>query len=359
MLSKEWEATKLLGDAIEKGETDEVYIDVDNEDHQCPEECELPLRFGLPCRHWMYTAFIHDSPLQLSLIDPRWLLDGPEKVLDWTMSGEPPTEAEIMEMQTVGTVKEISKHPDRHAGDEFRNHGQNLIMTTAIPAIEEQGKLDGPQAKAFAQAFQKATDHITATAIERELPATLKTTKVKVFPNSHRRRQRGMTGREIQGAKEADERRAIHTAAHEAQMERRYQEEKEKELDERQRRKAQCLAEINKQYEDALAALETSSPPPPSIQRSIPIRSSPSSQSASERPSQPGESQDKPLEIGSSPPRDNGECGGEDDNSDYGGEDDHSNCGGEESDNDGFLNALNDFEPPFHLCLHPSVRTIS
>ncbi|MCJ1351082.1 MAG: hypothetical protein MMC33_001064 [Icmadophila ericetorum] len=111
------------------------------------------------------------------------------------MSGEPPTEAEIMEMQTVATVKEISKHPDRHAGDIFRNHGQNLMMTTAIAAIEEQGKLNGPQAEASAQAFKKATDHITATATERgehleqiplELPATLKTTKVKEFPNSHR-----------------------------------------------------------------------------------------------------------------------------------------------------------------------------
>ena len=195
MLSKEWEATKLLGDAIEKGENDEVYIDVDNENPQCPEECELPLRFGLPCRYWMYTAFIHDSPLPLSLINPRWLLDGPEKVLDWTMSGELPTKAEIMEMQTVATAKEISKHLDRHASDKFRNHGQNLMMTTAIAAIEEQGKLNGPQAEAFAQAFQKATDHITATATERgehleqiplELPATLKTTKVKEFPNSHR-----------------------------------------------------------------------------------------------------------------------------------------------------------------------------
>lgn len=58
------------------GEAEEVLIDMETENPTCPLNCELPLRWGLPCRHWMYPAFIHQVPIPASLIHP-WFLDGP------------------------------------------------------------------------------------------------------------------------------------------------------------------------------------------------------------------------------------------------------------------------------------------
>jgi hypothetical protein len=42
----------------------------------CTFGCKLLARFGLPCRHWMYTSVIEECPLPLSLFYPRWLFDG-------------------------------------------------------------------------------------------------------------------------------------------------------------------------------------------------------------------------------------------------------------------------------------------
>ncbi len=47
---------------------------------QCPIKCELSLRWGLPCRHWMYLVFINKTFIPCSLIHPRWFFDGPERI---------------------------------------------------------------------------------------------------------------------------------------------------------------------------------------------------------------------------------------------------------------------------------------
>lgn len=51
LLAKEWEGTKQMGDAIERNEEEEIYFNMNDCDSQCPLECELPLRWRLPCRH--------------------------------------------------------------------------------------------------------------------------------------------------------------------------------------------------------------------------------------------------------------------------------------------------------------------
>ena len=37
----------------------------------CISECELPIRFGLPCKCWLYQCVIDQVPIPISLIHPR------------------------------------------------------------------------------------------------------------------------------------------------------------------------------------------------------------------------------------------------------------------------------------------------
>jgi hypothetical protein len=69
----EWRATKDLFNAIEAGEVPAFDFD---EAIGCPNECELPLRYGLPYKHWMLPFYLRGEPLSLFLFHPRWLLDG-------------------------------------------------------------------------------------------------------------------------------------------------------------------------------------------------------------------------------------------------------------------------------------------
>jgi hypothetical protein len=44
---------------------------------ECTKGCQGPLRYSLPCQHWLYSAVADNVPIPLSLFHPRWLLDGP------------------------------------------------------------------------------------------------------------------------------------------------------------------------------------------------------------------------------------------------------------------------------------------
>jgi hypothetical protein len=47
--------------------------------------CELLIRFGLPCRHYLRQACLNGSPIPRSLLHPRWWLQGETvKISEWT-----------------------------------------------------------------------------------------------------------------------------------------------------------------------------------------------------------------------------------------------------------------------------------
>jgi hypothetical protein len=73
----EWKATKDFADAIDSGDEDLFEFE---EVIGCLCECELLLRFGLPCKHWMLLFYFCGEPLSLFLFHLRWLLDGPAVV---------------------------------------------------------------------------------------------------------------------------------------------------------------------------------------------------------------------------------------------------------------------------------------
>jgi hypothetical protein len=79
-LNAEWEACKAVVAA-----TGKFTINSDNATNElewllaargsC--DCELLLRFSLPCKHWLISAAQSGVPLQKSLFHPRWWLNGP------------------------------------------------------------------------------------------------------------------------------------------------------------------------------------------------------------------------------------------------------------------------------------------
>jgi hypothetical protein len=71
----EWSNIKIIGLAIDKRGEEAVDFKSESSEPECS-GCELPLRYGLSCKHWMYPAFLKDCQLPLSLFYPRWLFDG-------------------------------------------------------------------------------------------------------------------------------------------------------------------------------------------------------------------------------------------------------------------------------------------
>ena len=85
--SREWSVTKKMADDIEKGKEEEFKF---GPFVGCTFSCELPARFCLPCKHWMYSSIKEECPLPLSLFYPRWLFNEPVILYDyWVMTWDP------------------------------------------------------------------------------------------------------------------------------------------------------------------------------------------------------------------------------------------------------------------------------
>lgn len=106
---------------------------------------------------------------------------------------------------------------ERQAGDQYRDHGRNMMMKVALDVIEKQKEFRGVAAEEFAQAFQKQTIKISEAVkkrVERQqiLPAQLlplfKEPNLRKFPNKSGHKHR-MTGAEAALAEEADRERAL------------------------------------------------------------------------------------------------------------------------------------------------------
>ncbi len=87
----------------------------------------------------MYPAFFDETPIPLSLIHPRWLFDGTDYLkTSWHMSYLTGSNSKNNSTSTrpgqtstslkPGILQEITEAEcERHAGDQYRNHGQNLM----------------------------------------------------------------------------------------------------------------------------------------------------------------------------------------------------------------------------------------
>ena len=70
--SREWSVTKKMANDIEEGKEEEFEFDLYV---GCTFGCELPARFGLPCRHQMYSSIVEEHPLPLSLFHLQQLFN--------------------------------------------------------------------------------------------------------------------------------------------------------------------------------------------------------------------------------------------------------------------------------------------
>jgi hypothetical protein len=73
LVMREWSATKAFGDRVES-KLETLNFEPGT---ACKFVCQLPVRYGLLCKHWLYKAFVDNVPIPLSLFHPRWLLNGP------------------------------------------------------------------------------------------------------------------------------------------------------------------------------------------------------------------------------------------------------------------------------------------
>ena len=134
---------------------------------------------------------------------------------------------------------------DRHPGDQYRNHGQNLMLVTAIEVVEQQKQFSGAASEEFARAFKARTSKIVEALKAKEerrnnlppqLPPPLQELKLRSFSHKNSDRRK-MTGTEAAITAEADTARA--------------------------QRKAEKELEIKRKYEAELAALREDSSTPP------------------------------------------------------------------------------------------------
>lgn len=238
-MAKEWEATN------ECGNEEEISFEMTKQNACCPLECEFPLKWGLLCCHWMYAAFVDDSPIPLSLIYPCWFLDSPDYLeKPWVMSYflDPAfaylslhgNTTQPRSTPTMDSFQEMSLPKyKRHAGDQYQNNGQNMMLNSAFQVVEKQKEFTSSAAEEFASAFTGQTAKLVEVVKAREerqkamlpqLPAPLKEPKIRRFLNKNGA-SRKMTGTEAAVAAKADKLRANRRAAKELQIREKYEAE--------------------------------------------------------------------------------------------------------------------------------------
>jgi hypothetical protein len=214
LVMTEWSNTKIMGLAVEEGKEEAVDFNPES-GSACPLACELPLRYGLPCKHWMYPAFLRGCQLPLSLFHPRWLFDGP------------PVLHEVWKMLWCNhSEKAPSPTRDLDASrSRFHGHGEEMVKGAAMEAVLLLRKCPPSLAENYAVAVRdmnavllEKQQQLLARAEQAplELPPPLPQPNARDFPTS---RKRKMTGLEAALQEEVDAAARRRREAIEAQAE--------------------------------------------------------------------------------------------------------------------------------------------
>jgi hypothetical protein len=245
-LMQEWEHTKKLGEEIEDNVVQIEGFDIYADNAECPYKCQLPERFGLPCRHWMLGAYEMKLAIPMSLVHPRWLRDGPPFLnspwkmtfaVEETTSNDNSHIASGMGSTIDTSTQSAETTQDRYIGDRYRNRGKNLMMRTAMEALEVQEELTGQDAEEYVDLFKTGVEKLHQRIGERNerrqempavLPDVLQTNQsLKKFPNS-KVSKRAMTGAEAEIAGQQAKKQKQRRDAKEAEIKRKYQAQLEK-----------------------------------------------------------------------------------------------------------------------------------
>lgn len=182
-MAPEWEKLKEIHRAADVEEIERISMLSEKDVEQCEEGCDLPTRFGLPCSCFMAKAFVLNAALPLSLVHPRWLIDG-RVGGGWKMGYET-----VLPSSDTGL----------EAGDLYRNHGRNLTLATAMQLIDAQVQLSGERADYFAYLFKRQAENLlpqfNKAQAQTILPERIQPKKVP-FKSHGKVTKRGLTGLE-------------------------------------------------------------------------------------------------------------------------------------------------------------------
>ena len=188
---------KELYDEVVAGKKDDLF----DPKVGCKELCQLPLRYQLPCRHWMLYFYGKNEPIPINLFHPRWLIDGPSVLhTPWQIH---------LDNYDYSKDKPID---NRHIGDRFERSGEQLIIDTALGMVERHKNLPPGEKEAFALTFKKMGDSLNSRhderlerleTLPRRLPDPIIQPKVTFVPG----RKRALTGREAADLQEKEEAR--------------------------------------------------------------------------------------------------------------------------------------------------------
>ena len=202
--STELSAAKQLYDSSENSDDFDPEVG-------CTALCQLPLRYRLPCKHWMLHFYRKNVPIPINLFHPRWLIDGPSFLRDpWHIR---------LDNHDFSKGEPIE---DRYAGDRSARAGEQLIIDTSLGMVEIHKSLPAGEKETFAQAFKKLCDSLAKNQVERldrlkaiprRLPDPIRQPKVTFIPG----RKRALTGREAADLQEKDEARRRRRAQIEAE----------------------------------------------------------------------------------------------------------------------------------------------
>jgi hypothetical protein len=204
----EWNKAKALGDRVKDGEDLQF-----NELTGCARGCDLPVRQGIPCYHWMCYFYLQQEPLPLLIFHPRWLLDGPPFLQKrWVMTLPTSTEnPEVLESPAE------SLSFNRYAGDKFVNRGAEVIIKAALKAAAIHTNLPPGEATKFAAAFERSTAKLNQKQEEivakrqilpAHLPKALRQPKL-IYGKGRKRALTGLESAELQEAEELRKRRQV------------------------------------------------------------------------------------------------------------------------------------------------------
>lgn len=222
-VSREWTATKELSRKFESGDTEaEERFLAELGSPECLSECRLPLVYGLPCRHWLWTCYEEKEPIPPEFFHPRWFLD-PLTPVDrpWAMgeSMTPPKKDDellsLLKRDGLHSTDLAAFEEDRSAllGDRYRNQGDTMMQATGQSLQDAYAGLKGPQKEEFAKAFRELGNKLLAAQSKKDesykalplmLPPAQKKANVLPFPKTTKKR-RAMTGLEEAEEKERRE----------------------------------------------------------------------------------------------------------------------------------------------------------
>jgi hypothetical protein len=158
----------------------------------------LPLRYGLPCRCWMYHCIYNSTELPLSTVDPQWHIKGPNVVHSWAMSLYKPL---------PNSDKDNAPSPPRtrRAGDIFQQDGRQVVLNAALDSNRLQEQLPGPDSLKLAARFKTTTAQgIQKFTARKERRQQLPTEVPKPLPTQKELYRNKKTGKVLPAGERAE-----------------------------------------------------------------------------------------------------------------------------------------------------------